>query len=93
MRPRISQLVELKNGETYNGHLVGCDNWMNIRCARERPCTRTQTIAATATTWRIYLDPSTARATDAIHPTLPAAASKRSSAHHATAIGFGGYRR
>jgi len=23
-------LVELKNGETYNGHLVGCDNWMNI---------------------------------------------------------------
>ena len=27
------QLVELKNGETYNGELVGCDNWMNIRCA------------------------------------------------------------
>jgi U6 snRNA-associated Sm-like protein LSm4 len=25
------QLVELKNGETYNGHLVSCDNWMNIR--------------------------------------------------------------
>ena len=23
-------LVELKNGETYNGHLVNCDNWMNI---------------------------------------------------------------
>ena len=23
-------LVELKNGETYNGHLVSCDNWMNI---------------------------------------------------------------
>uniref|UniRef100_A0A5S6QTF8 Acylamino-acid-releasing enzyme n=1 Tax=Trichuris muris TaxID=70415 RepID=A0A5S6QTF8_TRIMR len=23
-------LVELKNGETYNGHLAGCDNWMNI---------------------------------------------------------------
>ncbi|CAG0913522.1 unnamed protein product [Notodromas monacha] len=23
-------LVELKNGETYNGHLVTCDNWMNI---------------------------------------------------------------
>ncbi|KXS17785.1 Sm-like ribonucleo protein [Gonapodya prolifera JEL478] len=23
-------LVELKNGETYNGHLVNCDPWMNI---------------------------------------------------------------
>merc|ERR1712039_27760 len=23
-------LVELKNGETYNGSLVSCDNWMNI---------------------------------------------------------------
>jgi small nuclear ribonucleoprotein (snRNP)-like protein len=27
---RYSQLVELKNGETYNGHLVDCDNFMNI---------------------------------------------------------------
>ena len=25
-------VVELKNGETYNGELVACDNWMNIRC-------------------------------------------------------------
>ncbi len=25
-----TQLVELKNGETYNGHLVSCDNYMNI---------------------------------------------------------------
>ncbi len=24
------QLVELKNGETFNGHLIGCDNFMNI---------------------------------------------------------------
>ncbi|KAJ3150683.1 RNA processing protein [Geranomyces variabilis] len=23
-------LVELKNGETYNGHLTSCDNFMNI---------------------------------------------------------------
>jgi len=23
-------LVELKNGETYNGELAACDNWMNI---------------------------------------------------------------
>lgn len=24
------QLVELKNGETYNGHMIACDNFMNI---------------------------------------------------------------
>ena len=24
------QLVELKNGETYNGHLMQCDSWMNM---------------------------------------------------------------
>ncbi|KAI8997682.1 hypothetical protein BDB01DRAFT_771968 [Pilobolus umbonatus] len=23
-------LVELKSGETFNGHLVDCDNWMNL---------------------------------------------------------------
>jgi small nuclear ribonucleoprotein (snRNP)-like protein len=32
------QLVELKNGETYNGHLVNCDNKMNINL-REVICT------------------------------------------------------
>lgn len=32
------QLVELKNGETYNGHLVLCDTWMNIHL-REVICT------------------------------------------------------
>ncbi|XP_024518363.1 sm-like protein LSM4 [Selaginella moellendorffii] len=31
-------LVELKNGETYNGHLVSCDSWMNIHL-REVICT------------------------------------------------------
>ncbi|XP_059480424.1 U6 snRNA-associated Sm-like protein LSm4 [Neocloeon triangulifer] len=31
-------LVELKNGETYNGHLVNCDSWMNINL-REVICT------------------------------------------------------
>uniref|UniRef100_A0A1X7TNS0 U6 snRNA-associated Sm-like protein LSm4 n=2 Tax=Amphimedon queenslandica TaxID=400682 RepID=A0A1X7TNS0_AMPQE len=31
-------LVELKNGETYNGHLVSCDNWMNIQL-KEVICT------------------------------------------------------
>ncbi|KAL5487098.1 hypothetical protein EMCRGX_G019657 [Ephydatia muelleri] len=31
-------LVELKNGETYNGHLVNCDNWMNIHL-RDVICT------------------------------------------------------
>ena len=32
------QLVELKNGETYNGHMVQCDSWMNVRL-REVICT------------------------------------------------------
>ncbi|XP_076683266.1 U6 snRNA-associated Sm-like protein LSm4 [Andrena cerasifolii] len=31
-------LVELKNGETYNGHLVSCDSWMNVNL-REVICT------------------------------------------------------
>ncbi|KAG7025056.1 hypothetical protein SDJN02_13879, partial [Cucurbita argyrosperma subsp. argyrosperma] len=34
----LQQLVELKNGETYNGHLVNCDTWMNIHL-REVICT------------------------------------------------------
>ncbi|CAK9196815.1 unnamed protein product [Sphagnum troendelagicum] len=34
----FDQLVELKNGETYNGHLVNCDTWMNIHL-REVICT------------------------------------------------------
>ena len=29
-RLHLRQLVELKNGETFNGHLVNCDNFMNI---------------------------------------------------------------
>ncbi|XP_024370046.1 sm-like protein LSM4 isoform X1 [Physcomitrium patens] len=33
-----TMLVELKNGETYNGHLVNCDTWMNIHL-REKICT------------------------------------------------------
>lgn len=32
------QLVELKSGETYNGHLVNVDSWMNIHL-REVICT------------------------------------------------------
>lgn len=31
-------LVELKNGETYNGHLEACDNWMNVHL-KEVICT------------------------------------------------------
>lgn len=31
-------LVELKNGETYNGHLVNCDTWMNVNL-RDVICT------------------------------------------------------
>lgn len=38
MPPMAMQLVELKNGETYNGHMVQCDSWMNVRL-REVICT------------------------------------------------------
>ena len=34
----VLQLVELKNGETYNGHMVQCDSWMNVHL-REVICT------------------------------------------------------
>jgi hypothetical protein len=37
-KKKTSQLVELKNGETYNGNLVNCDTWMNIHL-REVICT------------------------------------------------------
>ena len=30
LSPSLPQLVELKNGETYNGTLESCDSWMNI---------------------------------------------------------------
>lgn len=26
----LLKLVELKNGETFNGHLIACDNFMNV---------------------------------------------------------------
>lgn len=35
---RCAQLVELKSGETYNGHLVQCDTWMNLHL-KEVICT------------------------------------------------------
>lgn len=31
-------LIELKNGETYNGMLIGCDTWMNVHL-RDAICT------------------------------------------------------
>jgi len=31
-------LIELKNGETYNGMLVACDSWMNVHL-RDAICT------------------------------------------------------
>lgn len=36
--PFVIQLVELKNGDTYNGNLVLCDSWMNMNL-REVICT------------------------------------------------------
>uniref|UniRef100_A0A8C8DFS8 U6 snRNA-associated Sm-like protein LSm4 n=1 Tax=Oryzias sinensis TaxID=183150 RepID=A0A8C8DFS8_9TELE len=44
-------LVELKNGETYNGHLVSCDNWMNINL-REVICTSRVTDLLSCSQWR-----------------------------------------
>lgn len=38
VQPCPLQLVELKNGETYNGHMVQCDSWMNVHL-REVICT------------------------------------------------------
>lgn len=32
-------LVELKNGETYNGNLASCDTWMNLHLRGEVICT------------------------------------------------------
>lgn len=32
-------LVELKNGETYNGNLASCDTWMNLHLRGEVFCT------------------------------------------------------
>lgn len=26
----LTQLVELKTGETFNGHMIACDNFMNV---------------------------------------------------------------
>ncbi|KAI6230858.1 U6 snRNA-associated Sm-like protein LSm4 [Aphelenchoides fujianensis] len=31
-------LIELKNGETYNGVLIACDSWMNVHL-RDAICT------------------------------------------------------
>ena len=31
-------MVELKNGNTYNGNLINCDSWMNINL-RDVVCT------------------------------------------------------
>jgi small nuclear ribonucleoprotein (snRNP)-like protein len=33
-------LVELKNGDTYNGRLVNCDSWMNINLKEVRRLAR-----------------------------------------------------
>jgi small nuclear ribonucleoprotein (snRNP)-like protein len=53
-------LVELKNGETLNGHLVNCDTWMNLTlkevvqtspvCASTLPplCVRAMPLVASA---------------------------------------------
>jgi U6 snRNA-associated Sm-like protein LSm4 len=45
--------VELKNGDTYNGHLVNCDTWMNVNL-REVICTSKVRPAAEDKWWCWY---------------------------------------
>lgn len=45
-------LVELKNGETLNGHLVQCDTWMNLTL-REVVQTSPVRVIAPSTTSRM----------------------------------------
>ena len=81
-----AQLVELKNGETYNGELVSCDNWMNIRCACE--CIVVPKSVGT----RPHANSTVARSlTFNVFACLAACAA--SSAPRATATDFGGCRR
>lgn len=42
-------LVELKNGDTYNGRLVNCDSWMNINLKVRQARVLMQAAAAAAT--------------------------------------------
>jgi small nuclear ribonucleoprotein (snRNP)-like protein len=43
-----AMLVELKNGETYNGHLQSCDTWMNLQL---REVTLTSRVSGQPTTF------------------------------------------
>jgi small nuclear ribonucleoprotein (snRNP)-like protein len=64
--PVPPQLVELKNGETFNGHLVNCDNFMNITLREVY-----QTNADGDRFWKLkecYIRGSTVRHTLAILP-------------------------
>ncbi|KAL9016925.1 MAG: hypothetical protein Q9185_005711 [Variospora sp. 1 TL-2023] len=38
-------LVELKNGETLNGHLVNCDTWMNLTLKESKSSNRINLLA------------------------------------------------
>ncbi|XP_073393703.1 sm-like protein LSM4 isoform X2 [Physcomitrium patens] len=50
-----TMLVELKNGETYNGHLVNCDTWMNIHL-REKICTSEVEFLLLSLGWQLLLE-------------------------------------
>ena len=47
-------LVELKNGETYNGHLISCDNWMNINL-KDVICTSRVSVTCWCMLWQRQL--------------------------------------
>lgn len=72
-------LVELKNGETLNGHLVMCDTWMNLTLKEvvqtspvRDPSTRTKipdadTLACRKATSSSGYPKSTSRETTCVH--------------------------
>lgn len=62
-------LVELKNGETLNGHLVNCDTWMNLTLKEV-----VQTSPEGDRFWRlpeVYVRGNNVRSTSPTDPQLP----------------------
>uniref|UniRef100_A0A3P9A0G7 U6 snRNA-associated Sm-like protein LSm4 n=1 Tax=Esox lucius TaxID=8010 RepID=A0A3P9A0G7_ESOLU len=62
-------LVELKNGETYNGHLVSCDNWMNINL-REVICTSRVCLGVVVAACQEWAEASSSRRRSQVVPNL-----------------------
>lgn len=82
-------LVELKNGDTYNGRLDNCDSWMNIKLkdviftSRVRGDDGRTVFGASGAPWLVCVAVRTARGPEActvsfeLHPTLYLLAAKK----------------